>query len=181
MKMVIHRYYYQKKKKNKDLKIIGKKRKRNKKVSKEKETKKIIQNNYLSSPLTKSSSGGMSGTMSDMFEKHLPLRKRGRAGSNSGADSKSRKSTPVRPQKGEGAAMLLGMAAFLAGQAQDDDGEKNGGVVVEGKEGGGGSGGSLPQTTSGAKMLADAEFLVSLTGGGAGSPSGTRTLVQRDI
>ena len=129
----------------------------------------------------------MSGTMSDMFEKHLPLRKRGRAGSNSGADSKSRKSTPVRPQKGEGAAMLLGMAAFLAGQAQDDDGEKNGGVVVEGKEGGGGnsgnsgSGGSLPQTTSGAKMLADAEFLVSLTGGGAGSPSGTRTLVQRDI
>ena len=150
-------------------------------MKKEKETKKIIgAHNYLSSPLTKSSSSGMSGTMSAMFEKHLPLRKRGRAGSI-GADSTSRKSTPVRPQKGEGAAMLLGMAALLAGQAQED-GKQNGGVV-EGSEDGGnsGRGESLPHTTSGAKMLADAEFLVSLTGGGAGTPSGTRTLVQRDI
>ena len=74
-----------KKKKAKDLKVIGKKRKR---MKKEKETKKIIggSHNYLSSPLTKSSSSGMSGTMSAMFEKHLPLRKRGRAGSI-GADS----------------------------------------------------------------------------------------------
>ena len=60
------------------------------------------------------------------------------------------------------------------GYRVSQDGKQNGGVV-EGSEDGGnsGSGESLPHTTSGAKMLADAEFLVSLTGGGAGTPSGT--------
>jgi len=50
-----------------------------------------------------------------MFDKHLPLNKRARMDSGT-FTTLSGKSTPIRPQKSEGASMLLGMAAFLANQ-----------------------------------------------------------------
>tara|TARA_B110000091_G_C13697084_1_gene424684 strand:- start:240 stop:806 length:567 start_codon:yes stop_codon:yes gene_type:complete len=52
---------------------------------------------------------------SAMFDKHLPLNKRARMDSGT-FTTLSGKSTPIRPQKSEGASMLLGMAAFLANQ-----------------------------------------------------------------
>ena len=172
-----------KKKRAKDKKKKSNGAKRKRKTKKEKQ-----QDNLLLQQQQKTSSSNMSA----MFNHHLPLRKRPRVGSLQ-LSIVSGKSTPVRPQKSEGASMLLGMAAFLDNSAS--------GIVVDGETDDVNADDvndedtveieqivkpSPPpvnvNTKSGAKMLADAEFLVSfgVPVVNPSSPGGLRTLVARN-
>jgi hypothetical protein len=164
-----------KRKKDQKVKINGTKRKRRTKKMIEQE-KLLLSSSSSSASYASPRGGGSRSSMSDMFDKHLPLRKRARL--LSAGTTESGKSTPVRPQKSEGASMLLGMAAILANQ--------NNATVATSAVPADIRSGVNVATKSGAKMLADAQFLVSLGGpapsllnGPVNSPSGSRTLVEK--
>ena len=75
-------------------------------------------------------------------------------------------STPNRPQKSEGASMLLGMAAFLENQSTPSSGTGGGAKGLSSSSSSSEMNKNVTpkiniHTKSGAKMLADAEFLVS--------------------
>ena len=75
-------------------------------------------------------------------------------------------STPNRPQKSEGASMLLGMAAFLENQSTPSSATGGGAKGLSSSSSSSEMNKNVTpkiniHTKSGAKMLADAEFLVS--------------------